>query len=70
MPETDKNGTRKIAKGSHYAKVLKLFSGWPQGNVLDLPTGTGVIVQALRDLGFTVQPADIDTAKYAVPGPP
>lgn len=53
-----------ISPKSHYARILEILAGLPRGKVLDIPTGTGVIVPALVEMGFEVSPCDIDTERY------
>ena len=42
----------------------------PRGVVLDLPAGEGALTVRLRELGFTVEPCDIDPGLYKARGDP
>jgi SAM-dependent methyltransferase len=49
---------------------VELFAEMPRGTVLDIPAGEGALTVRLRELGFAVEPCDIDPDLYKAPGLP
>jgi SAM-dependent methyltransferase len=50
--------------------ALCLIAGEPPGRALDLGAGQGALSQALRDRGFDVTAADVNTAQFRASGVP
>lgn len=48
--------------------VVRLLDARPRGRVLDMPCGPGALTRRLIDLGFAVEPCDIEPENFAVPG--
>lgn len=48
--------------------IVRVMDGLPRGRVLDMPCGPGALSKRLIDLGFTVEPCDIEPENFAVPG--
>lgn len=48
-------------------KVIEMMDREPRGKVLDVPTGTGIIADRLRKMGFEMSCCDINPSFFSVP---
>jgi SAM-dependent methyltransferase len=59
-------GAVPLSRGEIHDKVVKMMDQEPRGKALDVPTGTGVLADRLRRMGFEVSCCDIDPSYYSV----
>lgn len=60
-------GLVALSRSEIHEKVIKLASLVPRGKALDVPTGTGVLGDRLRKIGFEVSCCDIDSTYFSAP---
>jgi ubiquinone/menaquinone biosynthesis C-methylase UbiE len=57
-----------LSRDEIHAKVIELADPGPRGKALDVPTGTGILANRLRKIGFEVSCCDIDPSYFSAPG--
>lgn len=60
-------GAIPFARDETHDKVIEMFGKEPRGKVLDVPTGTGILADRLRKMGFEVSCCDINPSYFSVP---
>jgi SAM-dependent methyltransferase len=60
-------GAVPLARNEIHDKVIAIMDEEPRGRVLDVPTGTGVLADRLRKMGFGVSCCDINPSYFSVP---
>lgn len=60
-------GSIPLARDKTYDKVVGLTNREPRAKVLDIPTGTGILSDRLRKMGFGVSCCDINPTFFSVP---
>jgi len=60
-------GAVPLARNETHDKVVAMMEKEPRGKVLDVPTGTGVLADRLRKMGFEVSCCDINPYYFSVP---
>jgi SAM-dependent methyltransferase len=60
-------GTLPFARHETHDKVVEMMESEPRGKVLDVPTGTGILADRLRRMGFEVSCCDINPSFFSVP---
>jgi len=60
-------GAVALARQETHDKVIKMMEKEPRGRVLDIPTGTGILSDRLRKMGFEVSCCDINPRYFSVP---
>jgi len=60
-------GAIPLSRSETHDKVIEMMEKEPRGKVLDVPTGTGVLADRLRKMGFEVSCCDIDPSYFSVP---
>jgi ubiquinone/menaquinone biosynthesis C-methylase UbiE len=61
------HGALPFAMGKTHDKVIGMMDKEPRGRVLDVPTGTGILAERLRKMGFEVSCCDINPSFFSVP---
>lgn len=56
-----------LSRDEIHGKVTELIGKEPRGKVLDVPTGTGILADWLRGMGFEVSCCDINPSYFSVP---
>jgi SAM-dependent methyltransferase len=59
-------GAVPLARNEIHDKVIEMIEREQRGRVLDVPTGTGVLSDRLRKMGFEVSCCDIDPSYFSV----
>jgi SAM-dependent methyltransferase len=59
-------GALPFARGETHDKVIQMMDKEPRGRVLDVPTGTGILADRLRKMGFEVSCCDINPSFFSV----
>ena len=60
-------GAVPLSRNETHDKVIQMIEKEPRGKVLDVPTGTGILGDRLRKLGFEVSCCDINPSYFSVP---
>jgi SAM-dependent methyltransferase len=60
-------GAVPLARDEIHDKVIEMMDKEPRGKVLDVPTGTGILADRLRKMGFEVSCCDINSSYFSVP---
>ena len=60
-------GAVPLSRNETHNKVMEMMGKEPRGSVLDVPTGTGILADRLRKIGFEVSCCDINPAYFSVP---
>lgn len=60
-------GMIALSRNEIHDKVIALAILVPRGKALDVPTGTGVLADRLRKIGFEVSCCDIDSSYFSAP---
>jgi 2-polyprenyl-3-methyl-5-hydroxy-6-metoxy-1,4-benzoquinol methylase len=60
-------GALPFARDETHDKVIELIGKAPRGKVLDVPTGTGILSDRPRKIGFEVSCCDINLSFFSVP---
>jgi len=60
-------GAIPFARNETHDKVIEMMDKEPRGRVLDVPTGTGILADRLRKMGFDVSCCDINPSFFSVP---
>jgi ubiquinone/menaquinone biosynthesis C-methylase UbiE len=60
-------GAVPFARDETHDKVIEMMDKESRGKVLDVPTGTGVLADRLRKMGFEVSCCDINPSFFSVP---
>jgi ubiquinone/menaquinone biosynthesis C-methylase UbiE len=60
-------GALPFARDETHDKVIEMIGKAPRGKVLDVPTGTGILSDRLRKMGFEVFCCDINPSFFSVP---
>ena len=60
-------GAVPFARNETHDKVIEMMDQEPRGKVLDVPTGTGILAERLRKMGFEVSCCDINSSFFSVP---
>lgn len=60
-------GAIPFARNETHDKVIEMMDKEPRGRVLDVPTGTGILAERLRKMGFEVSCCDINPSFFSVP---
>jgi SAM-dependent methyltransferase len=55
-----------LARNEIHDKIIELMDKEPRGKVLDVPTGTGILADRLRKMGFEVSCCDINPSYFSV----
>jgi 2-polyprenyl-3-methyl-5-hydroxy-6-metoxy-1,4-benzoquinol methylase len=61
------HGAVPLLRPETHEIVLGMMREEPRGKVLDVPTGTGVLANRLRSIGFEVSCCDIDPSYFSIP---
>jgi SAM-dependent methyltransferase len=61
------DGAVPFARNETHDKVLEMMEKEPRGKVLDVPTGTGILADRLKKMGFAVSCCDINPSYFSVP---
>jgi ubiquinone/menaquinone biosynthesis C-methylase UbiE len=59
-------GAVPLSRDEIHDKVIEMIEKEPRGKVLDVPTGTGILADRLRKMGFEVSCCDIDPSYFSV----
>ena len=59
-------GAVPLARDEIHDKVTEMMDKEPRGKVLDVPTGTGILADRLRKMGFEVSCCDINPSYFSV----
>ncbi len=60
-------GPIPFSRNEIHEKIIEMMEQEPRGKVLDVPTGTGVLADRLRKMGFEVFCCDINSSFFSVP---
>jgi ubiquinone/menaquinone biosynthesis C-methylase UbiE len=60
-------GAVPLARNETHDKVVAMMEREPRGKVLDVPTGTGILADRLRRIGFEVSCCDISPSYFSIP---
>lgn len=60
-------GTVALSRGETHDKVIEMMGKEPRGKVLDVPTGTGILADRLKRMGFEVSCCDINPSYFSAP---
>jgi ubiquinone/menaquinone biosynthesis C-methylase UbiE len=60
-------GAVPLARDEIHDKVVEMIDRECRGKVLDVPTGTGILADRLRKMGFEVSCCDINPSYFSVP---
>ncbi|HUL37332.1 MAG TPA: class I SAM-dependent methyltransferase [Thermodesulfobacteriota bacterium] len=60
-------GALPFAMDKTHDKVIGMMDREPRGKVLDIPTGTGILADRLRKMGFEMSCCDINPSFFSVP---
>jgi len=60
-------GAVPLSRGETHDKVVQMMGNEPRGKVLDVPTGTGILADRLKKMGFEVSCCDINPSYFSVP---
>jgi SAM-dependent methyltransferase len=60
-------GAVPLAREETHDQVIRMMETAPRGKVLDIPTGTGVLGNRLRRIGFEVSCCDINPSYFSIP---
>jgi ubiquinone/menaquinone biosynthesis C-methylase UbiE len=60
-------GAVPLARDEIHDKVIEMMDEEPRGKVLDVPTGTGILADRLRKMGFEVSCCDINPSYFSIP---
>ena len=60
-------GALPFARNKTYDKVVEMMDREPRGKVLDIPTGTGILANRLRKMGFEMSCCDIHPSFFSIP---
>ncbi len=60
-------GAVPLARDEIHDKVIEMMNQEIRGRVLDVPTGTGILSDRLRKMGFEVSCCDINPSYFSVP---
>jgi len=58
-------GAIPLARNEIHDKVIAMMEKEPRGNVLDVPTGTGILADRLKKMGFEVSCCDINPSFFS-----
>ncbi len=61
------HGTLPFARNETHDQVIRMMDGESRGKALDVPTGTGILADRLRKMGFEVACCDINPSFFSVP---
>jgi ubiquinone/menaquinone biosynthesis C-methylase UbiE len=61
-------GLVPLSRHETHDKVIEMIGREPRGKILDIPTGTGVLADRLRKMGFEVCCCDINPDYFSIPG--
>lgn len=56
-----------LSRNEIHDKVMEIAQREPRGKVLDVPTGTGILADRLKKIGFEVSCCDIDPTYFSAP---
>ena len=56
-----------LRRNETHDKVIEMIEKEPRGKVLDVPTGTGILADRLKKMGFEVSCCDINSSYFSVP---
>lgn len=60
-------GMVSLSRDEIHDKVVEIARGEPRGRALDVPTGTGILADRLKKMGFQVSCCDIDPSYFSAP---
>ncbi|MGA2516680.1 MAG: class I SAM-dependent methyltransferase [Thermodesulfobacteriota bacterium] len=60
-------GAVPLSRGETHDKVIEMMGKESRGKVLDVPTGTGILADRLKRMGFDVSCCDINPSYFSVP---
>ncbi len=60
-------GAIPLSRNEIHEKILEMMGQEPRGRVLDVPTGTGILANRLRKMGFEVSCCDINPSFFSIP---
>jgi SAM-dependent methyltransferase len=60
-------GAVALSRGETHDKVIEMMGKEPRGKVLDVPTGTGILADRLKRMGFEVSCCDINPSYFSAP---
>ncbi|MDI7259844.1 MAG: class I SAM-dependent methyltransferase [Thermodesulfobacteriota bacterium] len=60
-------GLVPLSRHETHDKVIEMIGKEPRGKILDVPTGTGVLADRLRKMGFEVCCCDITSNYFSIP---
>jgi len=60
------HGAVPLARDEIHDKIIEMMSHEARGRVLDVPTGTGILADRLRKIGFEVSCCDIDPSYFSI----
>lgn len=61
------HGAIPLSRNEIHDKVIEMMGKEPKGKVLDVPTGTGILADRLRKMGFELSCCDINSSFFSVP---
>ena len=61
-------GAVPLARDEIHDKVIEMMGKEPRGRVLDVPTGTGILADRLRKMGFDISCCDINPSYFSISG--
>ena len=59
-------GAVPLAKNETHGKVIAIMEKEPRGKVLDVPTGTKILADRLKKIGFEVSWCDINSSYFSI----
>lgn len=60
-------GLVPLSRHETHDKVIEMIGREPRGKILDIPTGTGVLADRLRKMGFEICCCDITSNYFSIP---
>jgi len=60
-------GPIPLSRNEIHEKVVEMMNQEPRGRLLDVPTGTGILADRLRKMGFEVSCCDISPSFFSIP---
>ncbi len=59
-------GAISLARNEIHEKIVEMMGQEPRGRVLDVPTGSGILADRLRKMGFEVSCCDINPSFFSI----